>query len=189
MANDRDVDIQITANSRSVLLKQRLTASERKWRVRLCGRLQENYCVSANVQPGTYGSFLIKTESSEKHELHKENLNKGFSSAKSKNGFRTIFLQFRKAVAVKSTAKLGFLMRQWQENYSYCMGNQVFNCLCWITQRNLPDPCRPSFFLVKGKMGPNLTHNKLYLLDHDELLNPVKTIKSYRKFLICWRFN
>ena len=34
------------------------------------------------------------------------------------------------------------------------------------------------FFLVKGKMNPTLTHNKLYLLSHDELINPVKTIRS-----------
>ena len=59
------------------------------------------------------------------------------------------------------------------------MGNHVVSCLhvyC-IFHRNVPDPCRPSFFLVKRTMSPTLTHNKLYLLDHDELLTPVKKIK------------
>ena len=99
---------------------------------------------------------------------------------KNKNGFRTIF---GKRLQVYSKAWISY--EKMARKLFVFHGKSGLLLLKLNYSWDLPDPCRPSIFLVKGKMGPNLTHNKRYLLYHDELLNPAKTIKSYQKFLIC----
>jgi len=65
-----------------------------------------------------------------------------------------------------------------EEFSSLSFSNIRANINLFTEYLNLPDPCLASVLLVKGKMSPTLTHSKPYLLDHDELINPVKIIKS-----------
>lgn len=99
---------------------------------------------------------------------------------KSMKNLRILLLNFRKMSDWPLQKSSDFLRNSCEKN-SFVFRwetDLVGNCLYWTFYRNLPDPYTASFFLVKGKMNPTLTHNKLYLLSHDELINPVKTIKS-----------